>query len=287
MLRRRALVSYFVNFSREYSRERELSRVAYIRYSFIMPNRIIPKTQREIDVMRQGGRILGRVLKDVAGAAVPGAPLADLDALAEKKIRAAGALPAFLGYRGFPATLCVSVNEEVVHGNGTRDRNLKEGEVAGLDLGLVYEGMIVDAAVTVGVGKVAKEARRLIRAAEEAFQRAIEGVRAGARVGDISAAVQSYVEAQGFGVVRDLVGHGVGKSLHEPPEVPNFGASGTGPTLIAGATIAIEPMITAGDWRVKTLPDGWTVVTADGLLSAHFEHTIVVTEKGCEVLTAS
>jgi methionyl aminopeptidase len=246
---------------------------------------ITPKIEKEIDAMRKGGKILGSVLQELSAQALPGMRIVDLDALAEKLIREAGATPAFLGYKGFPATLCVSVNEEVVHGNGKRERELTGGDVAGLDLGLVFEGMIVDAAVTVGVGKTSKEARRLVQAARDALQRAIEVTHAGVHVGDISVTVQQYVEAQGFGVVRDLVGHGVGKSLHEPPEVPNFGKKGTGPELTSGITIAIEPMITAGDWHVKTLDDGWTVATKDGSLSAHFEHTIMVTDKGCEILT--
>lgn len=248
-------------------------------------HQLIPKTYKEIEAMRKGGRILGEVLQGVAAEVKPGVRVVDLNTMAEQRIREAGATPAFLGYKGFPASLCVSVNEEVVHGNGTRERSLKEGEIAGLDLGLTFEGMVVDAAMTVGVGRISREARRLIQAAQDAFQRAIEAVRAGARVGDLGVAVQNYVEAQGFGVVRDLVGHGVGKTLHEPPEVPNFGTPHTGPELVAGVTIAIEPMITAGDWHVKTQDDGWTVVTVDGSLSAHYEHTILVTERGCEVLT--
>jgi len=162
-----------------------------------------------------------------------------------------------------------------------------EGDIVGLDLGLVFEDLIVDAAVTVGVGKISKEARRLIQVTRDALTRALEVVKEGARVGDISAAVQTYVERNGFGVVRDLVGHGVGKGLHEPPEIPNFGTRETGLILSSGVTLAIEPMVTLGDWHVKTLNDGWTVVTVDGSLSAHFEHTIVVTEQGCEVLTSA
>lgn len=250
-----------------------------------MSKLITPKTDEELSAMRKGGKILGSALQELSAQALPGMRIVDLDALAEKLIREAGATPAFLGYKGFPATLCVSVNEEVVHGNGKRGRELAEGDVAGFDLGLVFEGMIVDAAVTVGVGKISKEARRLVQAAKDALQRAIEVTHAGAHVGDISVAVQQYVEAQGFGVVRDLVGHGVGRSLHEPPEVPNFGKKGTGPELVPDVTIAIEPMITADDWHVKTLADGWTVVTKDGSLSAHYEHTVLVKEKGCEILT--
>lgn len=250
-----------------------------------MSSQIIPKTKEELSAMRQGGKILGNVLQEIAKMVKPGAKINHLNDAAQRLIQEAGAKPAFLGYKGFPATLCVSVNEEVVHGDGTRERVLQEGEVAGLDLGLEFQGMIVDAARTVGVGEVAKEARRLIRVTKEALARALEVVRDGVRVGDVSFAVQSFVEREGFGIVRDLVGHGVGKSLHEPPEVPNFGLKGTGPVLRSDVTIAIEPMVVLGDWPVKTLGDGWTVVTADRSLSAHFEDTIVVTEKGCEVLT--
>jgi len=252
-----------------------------------MSEKIIPKTEEEIERMRQGGRILGGILNEVAGAVEPGVVVRDLDDLVELRIKEAGGRPAFLGYNGFPSTLCVSVNEEVVHGSGARSRILMEGDIVGLDLGLVFEDLIVDAAVTVGVGKISKEARRLIQVTRDALTRALEVVKEGARVGDISAAVQTYVERSGFGVVRDLVGHGVGKGLHEPPEIPNFGTRETGLILSSGVTLAIEPMVTLGDWHVKTLNDGWTVVTVDGSLSAHFEHTIVVTEQGCEVLTSA
>ena len=248
-------------------------------------NVIVVKNDRELDAMRRGGKILGAVLQEVAKMVEPGAVLKDLNDAAERMIREAGGEPAFLGYRGFPAALCVSVNDEVVHGSGARDRILQEGDIAGLDLGVRYGGMIVDGAITVGVGMISKDAKRLISVARDALQRALEQVHEGTPVGDVSAAVQAYVEREGFGVVRDMVGHGVGRDLHEPPEVPNFGTKGTGPRFPAGATIAIEPMITAGDWRVKTLSDGWTVATVDGSLSAHFEHTVFVTEKGCEILT--
>ena len=246
---------------------------------------LVPKTEKEIEAMRRGGKILGKVLKVVADAVKPGVRIIDLDVLAERRIREAGAIPAFLGYKGFPSTLCASVNEEVVHGNGRRERALQEGDIVGVDLGLWYEDLCVDVACTVPVGKVTPIATKLIHAAQEAFKRGVSMVRVGVKVGEIGAAIEPYVVAQGFGVVRDLVGHGVGRALHEPPEVPNFKSPLAGDMLPAGATIAIEPMITAGDWRVKTLDDGWTVVTQDGSLSAHFEHTIVVTEKGCEILT--
>ena len=250
-----------------------------------MKQLIITKTEDEIAVMRVGGKILGNVLQVIAKMVTPGVRIKDLNDAAEGMIRKAGAMPAFLGYKGFPATLCVSLNDEVVHGSGMRERVLKGGDVAGLDLGLEFQGMIVDAARTVEVGSVSKDARRLVRVTKDALQRALEVVHDGVRVGDISFTVQSYVEQEGFGVVRDLVGHGVGRSLHEPPEVPNFGVRGTGPVLRSGVTIAIEPMVAQGGWQVKTLSDGWTVVTEDGSLSAHFEHTVLVTKKGCEILT--
>ncbi|MFA4872897.1 MAG: type I methionyl aminopeptidase [Patescibacteria group bacterium] len=250
-----------------------------------MTVKIIPKSEDEIEKMRKGGKILARVLAEVAKQVAPGVVIKELDRSAEKMIREAGAIPAFLGYKGFPSTLCASVNEEVVHGNGRRIRALLEGDIVGLDLGLWYEDLCVDAALTVPVGKVTPIATRLINAAQEAFKCGVSMVRAGVKVGEIGTAIEEYVVAQGFGVVRDLVGHGVGRALHEPPEVPNFKSPFVGDVLPAGATIAIEPMITAGDWRVKTLDDGWTVVTQDGDLSAHYEHTIVITENGCEILT--
>ncbi|MEW6611097.1 MAG: type I methionyl aminopeptidase [Patescibacteria group bacterium] len=250
-----------------------------------MGSKIIPKNEKEVEKMRRGGRILARVLDEVAKQVVPGVTIKALNRIAETKIYEAGAAPAFLGYKGFPSTLCVSVNEEVVHGNGLRVRELTEGDIVGFDLGLWFEGLCVDVAVTVPVGKVSPLAMKLISVAEEAFHQGVGVIKAGVRVGDIGAVIEQYVTAQGFGVVRDLVGHGVGRALHEPPEVPNFKAPHAGDILPAGATIAIEPMITAGDWRVKTLDDGWTVVTQDRSLSAHYEHTILVTEDGYEILT--
>ncbi len=250
-----------------------------------MKVKIIPKSVEEIEKMRKGGKILARVLTEVAKQAVPGVIIKELDRRAEEMIREAGAIPAFLGYKGFPSTLCASVNEEVVHGNGRRERALQEGDIVGLDLGLWYKDLCVDAAYTVPVGKVAPEAIKLIHAAQEAFKRGVSVVRAGVKVGEIGAAIEPYVVAQGFGVVRDLVGHGVGRALHEPLEVPNFKSPLADDLLPAGATIAIEPMITAGDWRVRTLNDSWTVVTQDSSLSAHYEHTIVVTLQGYEILT--
>jgi methionyl aminopeptidase len=245
---------------------------------------IFIKSAEEIALMRRGGQIVAEVLGLLARTIRPGMTTRELDLLAEEEIRRRGGLPAFKGYRGFPATLCVSINEEVVHGI-PGDRVVKEGDVVGLDLGAIYQGYLADSAVTVIVGGAPEEVRRLVETTREALMVGIQQARAGARVGDISAAIQEYVEARGFAVVREYVGHGIGRALHEEPQVPNYGFPGRGPLLRPGMALAIEPMVNMGDWRTRVKDDHWTVVTADGSLSAHFEHTIVVTEGEPEVLT--
>lgn len=242
------------------------------------------KKPEEIVILKEGGSILAQTLKAVAVEVKPGVRAADLDALAEKFIRAAGALPAFKGYQGFPATLCISVNDEVVHGiPGTKI--MKDGDIVGIDCGVEYKGLFTDAAITLAVGKISKSSNFLLQVTRDALQRAISVIHAGATIGDIGHAVQEYVEAQGCSVVRALVGHGVGHAVHEDPKIPNYGESGTGEKLKEGMVLAIEPMVNAGGYMVRTAPDRWTVVTADGSKSAHFEHTVAVTSKGCEVLT--
>jgi methionyl aminopeptidase len=225
------------------------------------------------------------VLEELARAVVPGVSTADLDRLAADATRARGAAPAFLGYHGYPASLCVSVNDEVVHGIPSGRRVLREGDLVGLDFGAVKDGFFGDAARTVPVGVVSAAAAGLVAAARDALAAGIAAARPGGRVGDIGAAVQALVEARGFSVVREFVGHGIGRRLHEPPHVPNFGRAGTGELLRPGMVLAIEPMVNAGGPEVEVMDDGWTAVTADGGLSAHFEHTVAVTENGPEILT--
>jgi methionyl aminopeptidase len=229
--------------------------------------------------------VVHEVLDVLERAALPGVTTAELDALAAERARALGAEPAFLGYHGYPASLCVSVNDEVVHGIPSRRRALREGDVVGLDFGAVKDGFYGDAARTVAVGRIAPEAARLLDAARDGLAAAIAAARPGNRVGDIGAAVQELVEGRGYSVVRDFVGHGIGRHLHEQPQVPNYGRRGTGEVLRPGMVLAIEPMVNAGAPDVEVLDDGWTAVTADGSLSAHFEHTVAVTENGPEILT--
>ncbi len=247
-------------------------------------DRIVLRTPAEIARIGAACRIVHAVLDELAGAAVAGVTTLELDALAQTRTRALGAVPAFLGYHGYPASLCISVNDEVVHGIPSPTRTLAEGDVVGLDFGVVLDGWYGDAARTVAVGRVAPQAARLLQVGEEALRRAIRAVRPGGTTGDIGAAVQGYVEAEGFSVVREFVGHGIGRRLHEPPHVPNFGEAGTGERLRPGTVIAIEPMVNAGAPDVEQLEDGWTAVTADGSLSSHFEHTVAVTENGPVVL---
>ncbi|HDR00144.1 MAG TPA: type I methionyl aminopeptidase [candidate division WOR-3 bacterium] len=236
--------------------------------------------------MRAAGRILCRTLNLAAAAIAPGVMTRELDVLCEREIRSAGAVPTFLGYQGYPAATCISVNDEVVHGIPS-DRQLREGDICKIDLGVTLDGMVADAARTWPVGRIRPETGDLLRATEEALARGVAQCRAGRRVGDVGHAIQSWVEARGFSVVRALCGHGVGRELHEEPQVPNYGRAGRGVRLEAGMTLAVEPMVNIGRHDVRILDDGWTVVTRDGLPSAHFEHTILVTDEEAEVLTAN
>ncbi|MFA5106825.1 MAG: type I methionyl aminopeptidase [Patescibacteria group bacterium] len=243
------------------------------------------KNQREIECLRQGGKILARVLNTVMAAVRPGVSTQELNDLAEKLILEAGAEPSFKNYQGFPAVLCTSVNDQVVHAIPRPDVIIRDGDIIGLDLGLWYKDLCTDMARTVGVGRIPKESRRLIRVTERALDKAIAQVSPGNRIGDISAAVQHWVESQGFSVVRSLFGHGVGYAVHEEPRIPNYGRPHTGPVLEIGMVLAIEPMVTAGHHEVHTAPDGWSISTRDRSLAAHTEDTVVVTDDGCEILT--
>lgn len=245
---------------------------------------IILKSKHEIEKMRLASRIVAEVLQELIRAVRPGISTLELDAIAERGIRARGSMPAFKGYRGFPSSLCVAVNEQVVHGIPSR-RRLKEGDIVGLDLGAKWDGYYGDAAVTVPVGRIGPAAERLLTVAKEALNQGIKQAHPGNYLSDISHAIQSFSEGQGYNVVRTFVGHGIGTALHEEPQVPNFGPPRRGPRLKAGLVLAIEPMVNVGDAEVEILDDGWTVVTADGQLSAHFEHTVVITENGPEILT--
>lgn len=239
----------------------------------------------EISAMRDGGAIVAAILDLLSTAAKAGVSTLELDKLAHDQLIKRGAKPAFLGYHGFPGSLCVSINSEVVHGIPSAKSKLKEGDLVSLDFGVIVRGFFADAAVTVGVGRISPEAQRLMDVTEQSLAKGIEAMAPDARLGDVSAAVQKHVEAAGFSVVRDFVGHGIGRALHEDPPVPNYGKAGTGMRLAPGLVLAIEPMVNIGGCEVKTLEDGWTAVTKDGSLSAHFEHTIVVTKEGREVLT--
>jgi methionyl aminopeptidase len=245
---------------------------------------IILKSPREITQMRGAGRVAAAVLEEVGKKVRPGITTAELDDIAVSGVKKRGAEASFKGYRGFPASICTSVNEEVVHGI-PGSRVLQEGEIISLDFGALLNGFHGDAAVTVGVGKISTEAQKIIDATRGALQAGVAAARIGARLGDVSAAIQSYAEARGFSVVREYVGHGIGRELHEDPQVPNFGVTGEGPVLQKGMTMALEPMLNAGGWRTSVAEDKWTVVTADGRLSAHFEHTIVIDENGTGILT--
>jgi len=247
--------------------------------------RIAVKSHDDLARIREAGLVVYDVLAELAAAVGPGVTTAELDRLAEARARQRGAEPAFLGYHGYPASVCISVNHEVVHGIPSPTRVLCEGDIVGLDFGVVLNGFYGDSAVTVPVGRISEEAVRLIEVTRGALAAAVAAARADGRVGDIGAAVQSWVEARGFSVVRDFVGHGIGRRLHEAPQVPNFGSPGTGARLRPGMVLALEPMVNAGGFKVETLEDGWTAVTQDGRLSAHFEHTVAVTENGPEILT--
>ena len=244
----------------------------------------VQKSWAELQKMHQACTIVVETLEALAEAAAPGVPTRELDRIARERIQKAGAKPAFLGYRGYPATLCISVNEEVVHGI-PGERRLRDGDIVGLDLGCVVDGFYGDAARTVGIGRVSEPARRLMRVTEEALREGIACCRPGQRVGDIGHAVQTHAEAQGYSVVREFVGHGIGTRLHEEPQVPNYGPPGRRERLVAGMCLAIEPMVNVGAPAVRGLDDGWTAVTVDGSLSAHFELSVAVTAEGPWVLS--
>ena len=245
---------------------------------------VILKQPDEIDKARASNRIVAEVLSVLREKVKPGLTTRELDKIAESITEKRGAKPAFKGYRGYPFSLCTSVNEEVVHGMPS-NRVLMEGDIIGLDFGVYYQGLYGDSAVTLPVGRVDDQATRLMQVTEQSLYMAINQACAGNRLGDISATVQETAESSGYSVVRDFVGHGIGKSLHEDPQIPNFGKKGRGIELKRGMILAIEPMINAGKYRVKILSDGWTVVTADGSLSAHFEHSVAITDNGPEILS--
>ena len=245
---------------------------------------IVIKSPAEIEIMRGPNRIVGELLVYLKSLVKPGITTGELDKKAEVFIRKQGGIPAFKGYNGFPATICASINEEVVHGIPGK-RELKEGDIIGIDLGAIKDGFYGDAARTFSVGKVDDASKRLMAVTEASLRKGIAQAVAGNRLYDISHAVQEHVEAAGFSVVRDFVGHGIGRQLHEDPQIPNYGSPHQGPLLEEGMVLAIEPMVNQGTWQVKVQDDGWTVVTADGKRSAHFENTIVITKNGPEVLT--
>jgi methionyl aminopeptidase len=245
---------------------------------------IIIKSEQEIEIMKQAGRIVATVLQILKSLVRPGMKTKELDIIAGREIVKLGAKPSFKGYRGFPANLCVSVNDEIVHGI-PGGRVLEEGDVVSLDLGAVFDGFQGDAALTVGAGEVGPQAKRLMEATEGALKAGIAAARPGARLGDISATIQHYAESRGYSVVREYTGHGIGREMHEEPQIPNFGVPGSGPVLKKGMALALEPMVNVGDWHTRVGDDHWTVLTADGGLSAHFEHTIAITDGEPEVLT--
>jgi methionyl aminopeptidase len=243
------------------------------------------KTKSEIDIMREAGRAVAQVLQILCKKLEPGISTGELDKIAFQEIRSLGMKPAFLGYRGYPATACISINEELVHGIPSTKRVVHAGDIVTVDMGVIHNGYYGDAAATFPVGNVTAEASKLLQVTRNSLDRAIDSMKPGNRLGDVSWAIQRYVEAEGFSVVRDYVGHGIGRKLHEDPPVPNFGKQHTGPRLAPGMVLAIEPMVNCGGYQVRTLDDEWTVVTVDGRLCAHFEHMVAVTDEGCEVLT--
>ncbi len=245
---------------------------------------IVLKSEREIALMREVGQIVAAVVEALSREVRPGVSTKDLDEIAVREVGKRGAIASFKNYRGFPASVCTSLNEEVVHGI-PGPRVLKEGDIVSLDFGAILNSFHGDAAVTVGVGRISAEAQEIIDVASGALDAGIAAAQVGARLGDVSAAIQSYAESRNYSVVREYVGHGIGRELHEEPQVPNFGVAGEGPVLQKGMTMALEPMINAGVWRTKLDDNGWTVTTADSRLSAHFEHTIAVSENGSEILT--
>ncbi|NIM05555.1 MAG: type I methionyl aminopeptidase [Armatimonadetes bacterium] len=249
-----------------------------------MGSKPVLKTQEEIEMMRRAGRIVGVCLRKIRETAVPGISGEELDALMEVTIRGLGGRPSFKGYGGFPANFCLSINDEVVHGIPDC-RVIREGDIVSADVGAVVDGYHADAAITFGVGEISAEAKKLIGVTKAALFMGIDQARVGKRLVDIARAIQNYVEKAGYSVVRDLVGHGVGREMHEPPQVPNTVIPGRSPSLKAGMTLAIEPMVNMGDWKIRREADGWTYRTCDGSLAAHFEHTVAITEKGPLILS--
>ncbi len=245
---------------------------------------IIVKSDREITTMQQAGRIVATILGILSEQVRPGMKTKELDVITARELEKLGAKPSFKGYRGFPANLCVSVNDEIVHGI-PGERVLDEGDIVSLDFGAIFMGFQSDAAVTVGVGEVSSQAEQLMETTKGALKAGIAVAYAGARLGDISAAIQNYAESRGYSVVREYTGHGIGREMHEEPQIPNFGPPGVGPVLKEGMTLALEPMVNAGDWRTRLGSDHWVVLTSDGSLSAHFEHTIAISNGEPEVLT--
>ena len=246
---------------------------------------IIIKSDSEIDLMRESGKVTGFILKELENIIRPGLSTADIDRFVEKTIREAGMIPSFKGYGGFPASACVSINDEVVHGIPDKKRILREGDIVSVDVGSTYKGYVSDAARTYPVGEVSDVARHLMEATRDSFFAGLEYCKVGCRLSDISHAIQQSAEGEGFSVIRDFVGHGVGQNMHEDPQIPNFGKAGRGPRLAKGMVFAIEPMINMGGPEVRVLKDGWTTVTTDGELSAHFEHTVAITKDGPVILT--
>jgi len=242
--------------------------------------------EEEISTIRKSNQIVAKILAELERMIIPGVQTKELDEYAELRVKEMNAIPAFKGYRGYPASLCTSINEEIVHGIPS-SRRLRDGDIISLDFGVLYEGYYGDAAVTYPVGEITPKAKKLIKAAEETFYKGMEQMKPGKRISDISFAIQSHVESQGFSVIRAFVGHGIGLSLHEEPQVPNFGPPGRGPKLKSGMVLAIEPMIAMGDWDVEILDDNWTAITRDRSLSAHYEHTVAITQKGPEILSLS
>jgi len=240
--------------------------------------------EEEVRAIRRSNQIVAKILEELGSMIRSGVRTRDLDEHAEARTREMGAIPAFKGYRDFPSSLCTSINEEIVHGIPS-SRALREGDIISLDFGVLYEGYYGDAAVTFPVGEITPRAKKLIQAAKDAFHKGLNKAKVGNRLSDISHAIQSYVEAQGFSVIRSFVGHGIGLSLHEEPQIPNFGLPGKGPKIKPGMVFALEPMIAMGDWNVEILEDNWTAITRDKSLSAHYEHTVAITEEGAEILS--
>lgn len=243
------------------------------------------KSNKEIELMREAGKILAITHEELEKALRPGMSTWDINKIGEEVIRSYGCIPSFLNYNGYPASICVSVNNEVVHGIPSKKTIIKDGDIVSLDAGVIYKGYQSDAARTHGVGQISAEAEKLIRVTRESFFEGIKVIKEGVHLNEVSKAIQAYAEGHGFSVVRDLVGHGIGTHLHEDPQIPNFAQKRRGPRLQAGMTLAIEPMINAGKYHVNWLDDDWTVVTADGSLSAHYENTVLVTKEGCELLS--